>query len=323
MIERIDFDSAQVPAARQFESWAGHAPYARLTALHPGPFRARGSLWKLHEAHITTAELDPFRTERDARLIERVEADQIHIVVLLRGSIRFEADGIDEVCVAPDVCVRDLTLPSRITAGPIECMTIYFTRDFLARAGGVAGRHGRLPFSPELAVARELLRSLVAHLPDTGVDSGAHYARALRNVVAAAIIAGWGPASERPDGAVALRIKRYIAAQPPGTLNVAAMTLALGISRAALYRMFRREGGIIAYDRQKRLRALYRAIAEPPHDRSIAKLAADHGFNDATVLSRLFRRTFGCAPGSLRRDGDARQADDPADRIGAAIAQLA
>ncbi len=93
--------------------------------------------------------------------------------------------------------------------------------------------------------------------------------------------------------------KHYVAAQPPGTLSVAGITAALGISRSVVYRLFERDGGLLAYDRMRRLRAVHRAMSNPLNGSTLVELAARYGFRDQAALSRSFRKAFGTTPSEL------------------------
>jgi AraC-like DNA-binding protein len=90
----------------------------------------------------------------------------------------------------------------------------------------------------------------------------------------------------------------------------------LGISRATLYRMFAPMGGIMRYVQERRLNAVRDALSDPLDRRSIAQIAAAHGFSSPAVLSRGFRETYAMAPRDWRRERTAfelaRQKPSPA-----------
>jgi AraC-like DNA-binding protein len=96
------------------------------------------------------------------------------------------------------------------------------------------------------------------------------------------------------------RVIRYIATQPAGSLDVAALCDTLHMTRSSLFRAFKRYGGVLAYDRRRRLHALHRALTDPRERRSVAELGFIHGFEDKAHLSRVFRKTFGYSASELR-----------------------
>ena len=65
--------------------------------------------------------------------------------------------------------------------------------------------------------------------------------------------------------------------------------------------LFERDGGLLAYDRMRRLRAVHRAMCNPLNTSTLVELAARYGFRDPAALSRSFRKAFGLNPGELRQ----------------------
>uniref|UniRef100_UPI0015767FDB helix-turn-helix domain-containing protein n=1 Tax=Sphingomonas bacterium TaxID=1895847 RepID=UPI0015767FDB len=96
------------------------------------------------------------------------------------------------------------------------------------------------------------------------------------------------------------RLKALIAAAPPGSVSVDGLARASGTSRSVLYRLFQGEGGLLAYDRRRRLLALYRDLVETGEHEPIARVAERHGFADTISLGRGFRALFGCSPREVR-----------------------
>jgi AraC-like DNA-binding protein len=76
----------------------------------------------------------------------------------------------------------------------------------------------------------------------------------------------------------------------------------LGTSRATVYRIFAPMGGIMRYVQERRLNAVRDALADPLDRRSIAQIAASHGFSSPAVLSRSFRETYAMSPRDWRRE---------------------
>ena len=72
------------------------------------------------------------------------------------------------------------------------------------------------------------------------------------------------------------------------------------MTRSSLYRLFKGDGGLLAFDRRRRLRLLHRAIADPADRRSFGELGFQLGFADAAHLARLFRQAFGYSMSELR-----------------------
>lgn len=86
----------------------------------------------------------------------------------------------------------------------------------------------------------------------------------------------------------------------PG-LDVAAIALQLGCSRASLYRAFATQQLSVAEClRTLRLRNAYRLLQQAPAHHTIAELAARCGFIDSASFSRLFRQYYGVRPSDVR-----------------------
>lgn len=299
-IPKIVMDTSRLPVTEQFAYWAAHSRGARLRQLEPGPFLARGDLWNLGALQVALVEIDPFVAVRDRALVNAVDTDYIQIVQLLEGAMTFEANGETMHLVAPVSFVRDYGQPSTATSTCMRCLLLYFTRDFLEEVIGPMSFQGALAPVPELTLLREVALEMIQFFPDAAASSAALYAAILRDLAASAMMRA---GAIRPRGQTSLlaAAKDYIAAQPPGTLSVAGITTALSVSRSVIYRLFEREGGILAYDRMRRLRALHRAVCNPLNTSSLAELAQRYGFRDQGALTRSFRQAFGSTPSELRQ----------------------
>jgi AraC-like DNA-binding protein len=99
------------------------------------------------------------------------------------------------------------------------------------------------------------------------------------------------------------RAKRYIETKLTlGRLTPDNLCADLGVSRRQLYKIFEKQGGIAKYIRSRRLNVCHAALSAS-HGRSIAQIAADHGFTDAAQFSRQFRAEFGYNPSEVRDFG--------------------
>ncbi|WP_082543625.1 helix-turn-helix transcriptional regulator [Sphingomonas sp. Leaf339] len=299
-IPKIAMDTSSLPEAEQFAYWAAHSGGARLQQLVPGPFLARGDLWNLGGLQVTVIEVDPFVAIRDRPLVNAVSADYLQLVQLLEGTIIFECEGETTKLEAPVSFIRDYGQPSTATSTRIRCLILYFSRDFLEEVVGPVSFQGPLAPVPELTLLHDIAVEMIRFLPVAMASSAPLYATILRDLAASAMVRAG--ASQRTDQLSLLAAaKAYVAAQPPGTLSVAGITAELGISRSVLYRLFERDGGLLAYDRMRRLRAAHRAMCNPLNTSTLVELAARYGFRDQAALLRSFRNAFGSTPSELRQ----------------------
>lgn len=78
-----------------------------------------------------------------------------------------------------------------------------------------------------------------------------------------------------------------------------------GWSRATVYRLFRAEGGLARYIRERRLHwAFQELMAAGPPRRRILDLAVDCQFASEATFCRAFHRLFGVPPGEARALAD-------------------
>jgi hypothetical protein len=254
----IVMDTSVLPECEQFAYWAAHSRGARLYQRVPGPFLARGDLWNLGALQVVLVEVDPFVAIRDQALVNAVEADYLQLVLMIEGAITFEFDGKTMELEAPVSFVRDYGQPSTATSTRMRCVIMYFARDFLEEAIGPVGCQGPPASIPELTLLRDIAVEMIRFFPSAVASSAPLYATILRDLAAAAMLRA-GSNHRNEQSSLLAAAKDYIAAQPLGTLSITGITAAPGLSRSVIYRLFERDGGLLAYDRMRRLRAVHRA----------------------------------------------------------------
>lgn len=79
------------------------------------------------------------------------------------------------------------------------------------------------------------------------------------------------------------------------------LALKLDISRASLYRIFVRRGGIMRHVQERRLLAVQAALSDPLETRRLSRLASDLGFSSEAHFSRSFRARFGVTASAYRK----------------------
>lgn len=299
-IPSVVMDTTVLPPSQQFAAWSEHSRWTRLSQTGDGPFLARGRLWDLGPVHLTRIELDPFTSVRDDAHVNAGDGDHVQIVHVIAGEVSFEADGKTHDCRQGTLFVRDYARPSVAdTRTRIVCHVVYLARDYLAETSRIEGWQGKLPDTAETSILRDTMLAMSRHLDAADAASAGVYAATLRELVAAAL-ARVSTSGRKGDTALLAAAHDYIASQGPGMLTIDGICAALNVSRSTLYRLFERHGGVLAYDRMRRLRALYRAVSNPANTSPLGELAMRYGFADKAALSRSFRKAFGCSPGELR-----------------------
>lgn len=237
------------------------------------------------------------------------------------GALVFVADGraveppggAGRVIGSGDVALFDASAARRPWPCDGPALTLPLARTALPGPGG-AGRDVLLLPRAGTEVLRDMLGSLARHgtdLPQRQAATAVATVMALlRESLAPDAAAAPGPAPGKVDAVLAF----IEAALFRPDLTPATVAAGTGLSRSVLYRLLAPEGGVAAYVKRRRLDALRRALAARDDPRSIAEIAADHGFSDPSHAHRAFREAFGLTPGEVRRDGSrpgARAADPP------------
>jgi AraC-like DNA-binding protein len=88
-------------------------------------------------------------------------------------------------------------------------------------------------------------------------------------------------------------------------VSASGVALALGMSRATLYRLFAPLGGVASQMKQRRLMRAWSLLSSTSGSPTVSDVACQVGFRSATHFSREFRRLFGISP----RDVQTRRAD--------------
>jgi AraC-like DNA-binding protein len=308
LIPTFVFDVAHLPEEQQFSAWAAHVANSRTSRPQSaGPFQARAQFWQMEPLLISEQHMDAFAFERDEAMVRAAPSDRYQLVVVLKGRLCFPRATGDLFCDARGAVFTDLTRPEHVRADPAHTITIHCARWFLDEAISPRDAQGPLPRTPAVEVLVDFVAALVRQLPSMRTRSALPMARVVRDLIAAALadhppLPGPGVDARSP---VRQRVRAWLDEQPPGAVSLPRMCQTLGMSRSTLNRAFKPEGGVLAYDRRRRLRALHARLSDPGEMRSVAELGYAFGFADKARLSRVFRDAFGYPPSELRRQAAA------------------
>ena len=304
LLPTFELDLSGLPEDEQFPAWASHVANSHPRRLPPltGPFRSHTKFWRLDPLLVSEQWMDPFAFERDEAMVRATPADHYSLVVILEGEIVFKRPDGDIVCRVGDAALTDLTRPELMHAARNHSVVIQVARWFLDEALDPVDIHGRLPQTSATKVLVDFVAALVPQLGSLPATSALPMARVLRDLLATSLV-DLPPREVGPDGRQPIRhrVRAYIEQAAPGTLNVEAMCQALGVTRSSLNRAFKAAGGVLAYDRRRRLVALHGRLGDPTEGRSVSQLGYDYGFPEKTHLSRVFREAFGYPPSEVRK----------------------
>ena len=297
------FDASALPEAEQFAAFAAHVANSRATRpVESGPFLAKVRFWMMDPLLISEHRLGAFSFQRDEAMVRTTPADHYSLVVLMDGTMRFPRPGGDLLVEAGGASLTDLTRPETMHASQNHTIQIQIARWFLDEALPPVDVHGPLPRTPAVRVLVDFVAALATQLPEMPAASALPMARVIRDLLANAL-SGMPQRPGPADGhqPVRQKVRSYIEAQAPGQLDLGRLCQALGVSRPSLARAFKADGGVLAYDRRRRLLALHSRLSDATEARGVAELGYAYGFAEKTHLSRAFRQAFGYAPSEVRR----------------------
>ncbi len=187
----------------------------------------------------------------------------------------------------------------------VDWVTLCIPRDF---DGRLTARLSRLPPGRLNVTGVGLLADLMLALPGQVARAPKEDVPGLTGIVLAAFMAGLPElmeADQTADGASALvkekarrAILRHIGSSK---LTPAFLASAIGVSRSALYRILEAEGGVSRFIRTTRLAMAHAALRSGDYaQKSIARIAEEHGFPDPPDFSRAFRAHYGQTPREVR-----------------------
>jgi AraC-like DNA-binding protein len=189
----------------------------------------------------------------------------------------------------------------------VEWISLCIPRDIDSRlsAGLSALPPGHLRGAGASLLA-DLLIALPARAAAAGADELPSLAGAVQCAVVACLLAGGDGSGHRLTTVAATlareRVRRVILRNiGSAQLNPSKISVAAGISRSALYRIFEGDGGVARYIRQVRLSLANVALRDPNlAHQSIKSIAEAHGFPEPSDFSRAFRAAYGVAPRDVR-----------------------
>lgn len=300
IIPMHELDVGGLPPEDRFAAFASLVRHSRTTRESGGPFDVHARFWQLGTMVIAEHRMDAITLDRTSADIAANRSDHYAIVLLIEGECTFWHGKQSGTMGPGQVSFTDFATAERVDATAQHSISIQIAKPVLDQVVPPIIARGPLPDSAELRILTSFCRSLVDLLPTMKTSNALRMAGVVRDLLAAALVDLPSRSDDQPDNRVRERVLRHISTQPAGDLEVAALCRALNVTRSSLFRAFKRHGGVLAFDRRRRLHALHQALTDPAERRSVAELGFIQGFEDKAHLSRLFRRTFGYSASELR-----------------------
>lgn len=305
------FPAGATPVGEPFQTWpdpAGTAPGlkgARNTLQGVQPTNVLWTIGRMALSHVVMPASGTFRMRDQPRWAEE---DHWVIGFLLKGSMRHRS-GDTAFTVLPGQLFH-ISMSEAFEGERTDCewLTLFVPRDILRGLAPALDSMSNAPIETPLAVLfRDYLLSLERRLPSMTEADAAAVQEATHAMIAACIGHGGGASAHpaaRMDDLRLDRIRQIIDANLKSpTLGPKKLCRLAGISRSHLYRLFEASGGVARYIQSQRLAEIHAALSDPQKRQSIASIAEEFGFSDASTFGRAFRTEFGCRPSDVRAAG--------------------
>lgn len=317
---RLRFDASTHPdPTKRVEAWRDAFAASVDVGVAPGEtddFAAGADFCPLGPALLADTRYTDHTVVRDRRTIARTGGKQIILDVFTEGGITGQVGGRPCMAKAGDCFVMDMRGTFRLRLSKGRFIGFIMPRNLFQEASvGSATLHGRvLPAgSPTAMLLGAMLTSLVDAAPRMTPATAEAIGRAMITLVAACLCEAEGsalrpkapstrPSPTRRSDPSLVQLRRHIerhAADPAYDPDVLAR--AFGLSRSALYRLFRPHGGVADAIRRRRADLAFRALTSKELGRRpLSEIARASGFPDARTLKRTLRTIFDATPGDLR-----------------------
>ncbi|RCK41444.1 hypothetical protein TH25_23755 [Thalassospira profundimaris] len=312
VIEKSVFDTQGIEERLRYDVWRESISCifnvdGPRESRDPGTFNA--VIKSLRVGNLVMAETSTVAQLWQRRPVEIVRdgLDHFMIQLFLDGSMTWKNRYGEHIARAGDMVVFDLACEMQSQTSDFRHVSVIIPRSRLIPLLDHPDHHHMQLLPSSLPLARMLAdyivllnRNLSAMDDITGVDL---FPTVVSMVAACLNMVGPGGVNDKvalSENLTDFRIRTFIENNiGKEDLDVNRICDECGISRSALYRLFREEGGVRYFLREQRLnRAMRELLAYP--DQQIAIIAARNGFTHANDFSRAFRRRFGMTPRELR-----------------------
>jgi AraC-like DNA-binding protein len=294
-----------LPAHQQFDAWCSW--FQPVFTVDPNGketegFLARCTTWTLDTALLCRVATPAIKVRRDSAMIRRDHLDHWNIAVGLGGAATGLEAGYQNHTV-PSGVPFILSLGNAVSSerAADERVQLYFTRDQFPSLNLLLDHASGHPLNTPLGhLLADFMLLLERNLPAMNAEDQPGLNAAVRAMLAACI----SPTRDRLAEAkmltqvtqmerIRVAVRRRMASP---RLGPAMLCRDVGVSRSQLYRILESEGGAARYIQHFRLQEAFARLGDATVHSTVATIATDHGFCDASSFSRAFRREFGVTP---------------------------
>lgn len=246
--------------------------------------------------------------DRPPPLVARSGLDHFLVQIYAEGGFSGTAGGNPIIVERGDLCVFDLTDTFSTRSSQFTNYSLLIPRDAMAgEVDDLRSLHGMvIPARTPLAgLLAEYFVSLSSRATLLDAREALLAAEATVSLATTIVAGAVGENSTKPGsgdrGSPLRQVNDYIDANIENPdLGAGAITRALGMSRASLYRLLASSGGVGRYIRRRRLNGAALDLSHPTRRVRIGEIAMRWGFLDNASFSRAFRQEFGMAPRAAR-----------------------
>lgn len=315
VIERSHFDTQLMAPGEGFQSWREEigvvfdvSSYDENTEAR---FQASVDSLLLDDISINHCRLGAMKFDRSTSKIALDGLDHYQLHIYLGGSVDMTIGGRSVTAKKGDFVNLDLAEIFHSETTDYEILNIFIPRRRLAsRLSNPDATHGMVfdGVSGPGRMLADYVVSLYQSASELTKSEAVGAAEALVQLAALALNRAQIDETDPPEAtnhALLLRAQSYIKQNlNDPELNPGGIAMAIGISRARLYRVFSAGAGVAEYIREMRLRRAFTDLISPRTAHlQIAQIAYIWGFKDPGHFSRLFKVRFNAHPRDVREMG--------------------
>ncbi|MGC4191100.1 MAG: helix-turn-helix domain-containing protein [Thermomicrobiales bacterium] len=314
-LSTFTFDSAIYADGEGLERWRDQVGATHDIAVDSdAPFHVQAAAFRRGTFVLSCGQITPQAFIRTRQRIRRDPVDDYALFTIRDGTRLAVLEGAEILLDPGWLQVCDLAQPETSVSSGGRSTTFYLPRPLIdSLIPGMSRYHGTILrnerarlLARHLLMASQYLGSLEPAAVEAFTDLTTTFALDL-------LLSAFNPAGlYRKEVAVDREaivafIRDHLS---DSDLSLDAILMRFPMSRSTLYRMFEGDGGIEHFIRNERLRTIRLVLLQSQDDRSLHRIALDHGFRSGFALTRAFRESFGHPPSVIR----GRSPYDAADR---------
>lgn len=301
------FETQNLAPSDQLPAWQEWFwPVFDISPVEQGDeFHAQNMVWSLGDIVISRVVAPPVRVVRTRAHVAKAPIDHWVMTHCRQGAtaVQTPKGEFDAASGVPFLWSIGEEFESQ--RSHVDRTQIMMSRDaFHDLAPLLDASRGSALDTPWGGLLGDYILAVERWLPSMKPSDKPRLVAAIRNMVAACIAPSADHTVEALQGIDSVLMERarkivQIHLRSP-QLRPAMLSRSLGISRSRLYRLFERTGGVVRFIQRQRLLGIYGLLSDLEDQRSIAEIAEDFCFADASSFGRAFRLEFGLSASDIR-----------------------